>query len=190
MNQSTTTSARFSGLAWTALILGIVGVVGSVLPIFNNLTALAAAVGLVLGLIATFGTRPMLAVTGATLCVLAIVFTVIAQNRTVAALSGRDPSAMSDVSVSSCSVSNDFGTPFSHATITIMNSTDHTQSYMATVSVNNATGARVSEINAFSNALGAHQAVTLSGPGATGNVTGPTDQPLTCVVAKVNRFAS
>ncbi|MDT7597695.1 MAG: hypothetical protein QOJ06_3241 [Pseudonocardiales bacterium] len=68
------------------------------------------------------------------------------------------------MSVSRCSVSNDLGTLFSHATITIMNSTDRTQSYMATVSVNNANPARVSEINVFSDELGEHQAVTgLSG---------------------------
>ncbi|GAB2839696.1 hypothetical protein [Lentzea nigeriaca] len=74
---------RFGALAWTALILGIVGVVGSPIIIFNNLTAIAAFVGLVLGIIALFGTRKILAAIGVVLCVLAIVFTVVAQQAAV-----------------------------------------------------------------------------------------------------------
>ncbi len=37
-------ATRFSGLAWSSLILGIVGIVFSPLPIINNLSALAAVV--------------------------------------------------------------------------------------------------------------------------------------------------
>lgn len=74
---------RFGALAWTALILGIVGVVGSPIIIFNNLTAIAAFVGLVLGVIALFGTRRILAAVGVVLCVAAIVFTVVAQQSAV-----------------------------------------------------------------------------------------------------------
>ena len=75
--------ARFGALAWTALILGIVGVVGSPVIIFNNLTVIAAVVGLVLGVIALFGTRKVLAIIGVVLCVAAIVFTVVAQQSAV-----------------------------------------------------------------------------------------------------------
>lgn len=75
--------ARFGALAWTALILGIVGVVGSPIIIFNNLTAIAAFVGLVLGVIALFGTRKILAIIGVVLCVAAIAFTVVAQQSAV-----------------------------------------------------------------------------------------------------------
>ncbi|MFC3894234.1 hypothetical protein ACFOWZ_22375 [Lentzea rhizosphaerae] len=78
--------ARFGALAWTALILGIVGVVGSPVIIFNNLTAIAAFVGLVLGVIALFGTRKILALVGVALCVAAIAFTVLAQQSAVAEL--------------------------------------------------------------------------------------------------------
>ncbi|MFJ8965691.1 hypothetical protein ACIRG5_40520 [Lentzea sp. NPDC102401] len=70
---------RFGALAWTAVILGIVGVVGSWVIFLNNLTAIAAFVGIVLGVIALFGTRKVLAAVGVVLCVLAIVFTVVAQ---------------------------------------------------------------------------------------------------------------
>ena len=75
--------ARFGALAWTALILGIVGVVGSPIIIFNNLTVIAAVVGLVLGAIALFGTRKVLAIIGGVLCVAAIAFTVLAQQSAV-----------------------------------------------------------------------------------------------------------
>jgi hypothetical protein len=74
---------RFGALAWTAVILGIVGVVGSWVIFLNNLTAIAAFVGIVLGVIALFGTRKVLAAAGVVLCVLAIVLTVVAQQAAV-----------------------------------------------------------------------------------------------------------
>ncbi|MDX8146232.1 hypothetical protein SK854_29250 [Lentzea sp. BCCO 10_0061] len=74
---------RFGALAWAAVILGIVGVVGSWVIFLNNLTAIAAFVGIVLGVIALFGTRKVLATVGVVLCVLAIVFTVVAQQAAV-----------------------------------------------------------------------------------------------------------
>jgi hypothetical protein len=75
--------AKFTALAWTALILGIVGVVGSPVIFLNNLTAVVAAVGFVLGVIALFGSKKVLAAIGVVLSVLAIVFTVVAQNAAV-----------------------------------------------------------------------------------------------------------
>lgn len=75
--------AKFGALAWTALILGIVGVVGSPIIIFNNLTAVCAFVGLVLGIVALFGTRKVLAIIGVVLCVAAITFTALAQQAAV-----------------------------------------------------------------------------------------------------------
>jgi hypothetical protein len=203
MSQSTTTAAftpapttaRFTGLAWAALILGIIGIVGSIVPILNNLTALAAVVGLILGFIAIFGTRRVLALTGGVLCVLAIVFTVMAQKSTVAsidkALGGHDPAAMTDVQASGCSIGNDYGIGATHATVTITNHTASTQSYMATISVNDATGARVGEINVISNSLVAGQSAILSGMNATGSAGGNARPgPATCTVASVNRFGS
>ncbi|GAA2793389.1 hypothetical protein [Crossiella cryophila] len=77
---------KFSGLALTALILGLVGLLGSPIIILNNVTAIAAGVGLVLGVIALFGTRKVLAAIGAALCVLAIVITVVVQVAAVKAL--------------------------------------------------------------------------------------------------------
>ncbi|MEV8440438.1 hypothetical protein AB0425_23910 [Actinosynnema sp. NPDC051121] len=81
--QVLTKPTRFGGLAWAALILGIVGVVGSPVIILNNLTAVVAGVGFVLGCVALFGTRKIIAVIGVVLCVLGIVFTVMAQEAAV-----------------------------------------------------------------------------------------------------------
>ncbi|MFN2496944.1 MAG: hypothetical protein ABR608_13715 [Pseudonocardiaceae bacterium] len=70
---------RFGALAWTAVILGIVGIVGSPIIFLNNLTAVVAAVGVVLGIIALFGTRKVLAGVGVALSVAGIAFTLVAQ---------------------------------------------------------------------------------------------------------------
>ncbi|MGA6163308.1 hypothetical protein [Amycolatopsis magusensis] len=75
--------AKFAGLAWSALILGIVGVVGSPIIFLNNLTAVVAGVGFVLGFIALFGSKKVLAGIGVALCVAGIVFTVLAQRAAV-----------------------------------------------------------------------------------------------------------
>ncbi|HEX7301581.1 hypothetical protein [Lentzea sp.] len=75
--------AKFGALAWAAVILGIVGVVCSWLVILNILTSIAAFVGIVLGVIALFGTRKVLAAIGVVLCVLAITFSVLASGAAV-----------------------------------------------------------------------------------------------------------
>src|SRR5689334_19690172 len=127
--------ARFVGLAWSALILGIVGIVFSPLPIINNISALVAVVGIILGIIGLFGSRKMLSVTGIGLGVVAVAFTIAKQNHDVAALNnafGRDPTAIKDVTVSNCLVTSDYGTAFVRATIKITNPTSRTQSYSTT----------------------------------------------------------
>lgn len=90
MTQPTTTTAvaadappKFVGLAWSSLILGIVGLVFSPLPIVNNISALVAVVGIVLAFIAVFGSRTWLALIGGGLCVLAVVATVAKQDHDV-----------------------------------------------------------------------------------------------------------
>lgn len=84
---------------------------------------------------------------------------------------GNDPAALRDVTATDCSVTNEFGTSFTHVTVKITNSTDRTQTYSATISVNDESGARIGEINTFSNSLAAGQSVTVSGPGATAGVS-------------------
>jgi hypothetical protein len=82
------------------------------------------------------------------------------------------------------------GILMAEATIEIANGTDQRQSYMVTVTVDDATGARVAEINAIATSLPPGQSVVLSGQDASGSATeqarpGPAD----CQVASVNRLA-
>jgi hypothetical protein len=77
---STPRPQKFGGLAWATLILGIVGVIGSPVIFLNNVTAVIAGVGFILGVIALFGSKKVLAAIGTVLCVGAITFTIIAQN--------------------------------------------------------------------------------------------------------------
>lgn len=74
---------KFVGLAWSSLILGIVGLVGSPVIIFNNITAIAAGVGLILGIIALFGSKKIVAGIGVVLCVAAVAVTVVVQQNAV-----------------------------------------------------------------------------------------------------------
>lgn len=73
---SGSTSVKSGFVAWSALVLGAVGVLGSPVLALNKATALAAAVGLILGILALFGARPVLAFAAVILAVAAMVFTV------------------------------------------------------------------------------------------------------------------
>jgi hypothetical protein len=73
-----TTPAKFAGLARSSLILGIIGIIFSAVPILDVFTMLGALVGIVLGVIALFGTRKRLAGIGIGLCLFAVVCTSIA----------------------------------------------------------------------------------------------------------------
>ena len=67
--------------------------------------------------------------------------------------------------------------------------TDRTQTYLATIKVNDASGARIGRINTVSNALGAGQSVTVSGEDSSATaVSDPRRGSASCVVANVNRF--
>lgn len=134
---------RFGALAWSAVILGIVGIVGSPVPILNNLTAIVAGVGLILGVIALFGTKKILAAVGVALCVAAITFTVLAQNALSAEIDrqfgeigeiGGGPEAMADVTAADCTIVDDgFGFLSAQGTLVITNSAAETQTYSMTV---------------------------------------------------------
>ena len=187
-------SHKFGGLAWTAMILGIVGVIGSPLLLWNNLTVIAAAVGVVLGVIALFGTRKVLAGSGITLCVAGITFTLIAQSSIdVGRDFGDSEAAMRDVSIASCSiVENEYSSqPSVEPVVNVVNSTDKTQTYLITIGVSDAAGARVGTVHANVSALAPGQAATLSGMNASGFANeGAQAGPATCTVASVDRFPS
>jgi hypothetical protein len=190
---------RFGALAWSALVLGIVGVAGSQILVANLLpVAVVAGVGAVLGVVALFGTRKLPAGVGVVLSVGAIVVIVLAQgaavaepDRTTGGLAGDDAAAMRDVTVRDCVVADRGpGILIAEATIEITNGTDQRQSYMVTVTVDDATGARVAEINAIATSLPPGQSVVLSGQDASGSATEQARPgPAGCQVASVNRLA-
>lgn len=184
---------KFGALAWTALILGIVGVIGSPILLWNNLTVLAAAVGVVLGVIALFGTRKVLAAVGIGLCVAGVTFTVMAQSSIDVGDFGDSEAAMADVSVASCSiVENEYSSqPSVEAVVNVVNSTDKAQTYLVTVGVSDAAGARVGTVHANVSALAPGQTATLSGMDAYGFANeGAQAGPAMCTVASVDRFPS
>jgi hypothetical protein len=74
--------AKFVGLAYAALILGIIGIAFSIVPFLDVLTMLAAIVGIVLGAVALAGSQKIVAGIGTGLCVLAVIFTSLIMNGT------------------------------------------------------------------------------------------------------------
>ncbi|MEO7196606.1 MAG: hypothetical protein ABIZ05_17610 [Pseudonocardiaceae bacterium] len=102
---------------------------------------------------------------------------------------GHDTAAMGDVAVSDCSVTSEYGVSSVHATVKITNKADRAQSYLATIGVNDASGARIGEINTAGKTLGAGQSVSMSGTAPVATAAGGArPRPATCVVATVNRF--
>jgi hypothetical protein len=99
-----------------------------------------------------------------------------------------DRDANRDVKISKCSLDNEYGVAMTQATVRITNNTERTQSYMATISVNDSTGTRIGEVNVVANSLAAGQSVNLESPGTASS--GATPGQLVCTVANVSRFPS
>lgn len=78
--------AKFVALAWIAFAFGIAGLAGSPIIILNNVTAILAGVGVILGIIALFGTNKILAAISTAMCIAAIVITVQVQSSVVSEL--------------------------------------------------------------------------------------------------------
>ncbi|GAA5140033.1 hypothetical protein [Pseudonocardia adelaidensis] len=192
---------RFEALAWTALVLGIASIVsgvagalvGAPIVMLKYLTIGLAAVGVLLAVIALLGTRKVLAGFGAVLCAGAIAVAttgqVVASPESETTLGGDDAAAQ-DVSVRGCTVVNEGGTARAEATLEISNRTNQRQSYNITITVNDQSGPRLGEIHAISTAVEPGQTMVVSGPQASGNVTGRAQPgPADCRVADVNRLA-
>lgn len=110
------------GLAVAALVLGIVAIVGSWMPILNNVSAIIAFVGAVLGIIAlATANKKMrkkgLAIAGTVLSVLAFVFVLVTQAYYSAVLDGvSDSLSASTTNQSSSSQSSSEGSGEAQAT--------------------------------------------------------------------------
>lgn len=70
-----------AGLAIASLVLGIVGCVLSYMPLINNISAAGAVVGLVLGVVGLWRSRPVMSLIGGFLSGVAVILTVLAQQQ-------------------------------------------------------------------------------------------------------------
>ncbi|MDQ3761481.1 MAG: hypothetical protein M3460_07205 [Actinomycetota bacterium] len=200
-------SVPCNGFGITALALALVGLVFGLVPFTGFIALILGMLAVLFGLLGWarthkgIATNRKMTVIGAALGVgaaalgiwgMTIVFGAVDQlGKDLDKTFGGDPAAMSDVTASDCSVTSEFGTALTYATVKITNSTDRTQSYLVTIGVNDAGGARIGEINVASNSLAAGQSVTLSGANASGAaIEGAKPGPATCVVANVDRFPS
>ncbi len=209
MTQSTTAVAPVAprnGFGITALVLALVGLVFGLVPFTGFIALILGMLAVLFGLLGWArarrgeATNRKMAVIATVLGAgagalgiwgMTILFGAVDQLGEDLKNIGDDPAAMRDVTVSDCAVTSEYGFASTQATVTIANSTDRTQSYVVTVSVNDAAGARVGEINAVSNALTAGQSVTLSGTNASGTADRTAKPgPANCVVANVSRLPS
>jgi hypothetical protein len=194
--------ARFVGLAWSSLILGIVGIVSSLVLITKSVAMLAAIVGVVLGSIALFGSRKALAGIGVALCALAVTLAVLIPSTLVTNVGKpligddtmyangkaytRDPAAIGTATVSGCEVVSGYGFIGTDGTVRATNTTSEPQSYIVTGNVNDSSGTRVAQAHAFIDSLAAGQSSTSSlARGAMAQDAKPGKA--TCVVAAVHR---
>jgi hypothetical protein len=202
----TATSVPRNGFGITALVLALVGLVFGLVPLTGFLALILGMLAVLFGLLGWARTRKGVA-TNAKMAMIATVLGVAVAALGIWGISitfsaadklgkdlqniGHDPAALNDVAVSDCSVTSEYGVSSTRATVKITNSTDKTQSYMATLGVNGIDGARIGEINVVSNSLTAGQSVSLSGMNASGTATqGAKPGPAACVVTNVNRFPS
>ena len=196
--------ARFVGLAWSSLILGIVGIVSSLVLITESVAMLAAMVGAVLGLISLFGSRKALAGIGVALCALAVALAVLLPSTLVPNVGKpligndtmythgkeftNDPSSIGAATVSDCKISSDYGFTTTDATVKVTNTTGSPQSYIVTVNVNDSSGTRVAQTIAVIDSLAAGQSAT--SPTSGGAAQDAKSGNATCAVATVHRSAS
>lgn len=220
MDQYTTQAppAPRNGLGTAGLVLGIIAAAIGLVPFLGLVSFLLGPLAIILGAIGWTRTRgqqpkatnPVASMFGVGLGVLGFALAIamvagmnaavdeldrqLGEGNTAPAVDGpaaSDP-ATGDVTVSQCEITDEgFGVSFAEAVVVITNRTDKTQSYLATISVDDQAGDRVGEINAVTNSLAAGQSVTLSGAQTSGNVSeGAQPGPADCTVANVDRFPS
>ncbi|HEY3894758.1 MAG TPA: DUF4190 domain-containing protein [Pseudonocardiaceae bacterium] len=205
MTQSTITppaqAAQRNGFGVTALVLGIVGAVFSWVPVLGLILAVLAVVFGALGYARARkgqATNSGMAIAGLVLGVIAFVIQIIvfaavgtAANQASKDLGGSPSAPFSalpsnnaehDVVITKCGGDDQLG--MNSVTVRITNSTDRTQSYFVTASMNDAAGNRLGEANGASNSVAPGQSANaqLIGTGAQGAAQ--------CTVANVTRFAS
>jgi hypothetical protein len=193
---TTVASAPRNGFGVTALVLGIVGAVFSWVPVFGGILAVLAVIFGALGYSRARkgqASNSGMAIAGLVLGVIAFIIQVIvfaavgsAANRAggssapFAALPTNN--AERDVVITKCGGDDQFG--MNSVTVRVTNSTDRSQSYLITASMNDAAGNRLGEANGASNSVA---------PGQSANVQliGTAAKGITqCTIANVTRMPS
>ena len=204
MNQSTTITQPRNGLGTAGMVLGIIAAAIGLIPFLGLVSFLVGPLAVILGAIGWTRTRgawrvadnPIASMFGVGLGVVGVLFAILmvaGMNAVVGSSTtsvGSLPApvgvtadvAMRDVTVSQCNGSDRFG--LAKVTVRVTNNTDRVQSYLITVSVNDATGNRLDEVNGASNSVAPGQSATAE------LVGGATEGAANCTVASVNRFPS
>lgn len=204
MTQSAAPTVGRNGFGITALVLAVIGLVFGLVPFTGFIALILGLLAVLFGLLGWSRTRQgvatnrtmtvigaVLGIGTAALGVWGIVFGAVDKLGKDPHDVGHTPAAMDDVAVLGCSVTSEYGVSSVHATVMITNSTDLTQTYLATIGVSDVSGARIGRINAVSNSLAAGQSVTMSEMDVSGTaVSGARLGSARCVVANVNRFPS
>lgn len=201
MTQSTITPlnpvpvAPRNGFGVTALVLGIVGAVFSWVPVLGFVLAVLAVVFGGLGYARARkgqATNSGMAIAGLVLGVIAFVVQigVFAAVGSAVNSAGNAPSAPfaalptdnaeKDVVITKCGGADQFG--MNGVTVRIINSTDRTQSYLVTASMNDEAGNRLGEANGASNSVAPGQSATAE------LFAGGVKDVKQCTVANVTRI--
>lgn len=187
LSQETPQVKKTSGLGVTALVLGIVGIVGSWIPILNNVSAFIAALGAIFGIIAIIvisrskGTKggKGIAIAGTIVSVVAIVVVLATQSMYGKALDSASESLNKATGSATEEILNkdvtvDFGTYTVNAkdygsgvtskegylAVTVKNLTSESKSYSIQMEAVDASGNRIEDGYVYVNNLAAGQSKT------------------------------
>lgn len=206
MTESTTITQPRNGLGTAGMVLGIIAAAIGLIPFLGLMSFLIGPLAVILGAVGWTRTRgarrvadnPVASLFGVGLGVVGVLFASVmvagmnaafggssatpATSPQASAVSATTDSAMSDVTINECNGTGQFG--LAKVAVRITNSTDRVQSYFVTVSVNDAAGNRLGEVNGASNSVAPAQSATAELLG------GATEGAANCTVANVSRFPS
>ena len=166
-----------SGLAAASLVLGIIGLIFSIIPIINNAAFVMGLIGLVLGIIGLVKkNKKGIAIAGVVLCVLAMIVTFTMQavwkkalDQTSAQVSENLDNISGDntdellgksvqVDMGDFTMSEDkYGLVTSTLPVTVKNLTDESKSFSIQFEAVAADGSRIKDDYVYANGLGAGQ---------------------------------
>lgn len=204
---TTFTTQPRNGLGVAGMVLGIIAAVIGLIPFLGLLSFVIGPLAVILGAIGWTRTRgggrvadnPVASLFGVGLGIIGVLFAALMVAGMNAAFSPSatpagslqtpfglttTDAAIHDAVVTKCEAGSDqFG--MTKVAVRVTNSTGRVQSYMITVSVNDAAGNRLGEANGASNSVAPGQSATAQLVGGT--IEGVAKN---CSVAKVNRFPS